>query len=175
MTVMQGEVTPQMIASYKGEKIPTLEEALLLVKSLDWKVNVEIKDHISNIGHESIAGDVCDMIRRLGMAESTILSSFQHEYLRQAAALLPEMPRAALVTEPRPQDAAAVCRDAAAVYYHPKHTLVLPDDVQTLRAQGILINVWTANSPDDMERAISLGVNAIITDYPRRLREMLSR
>lgn len=174
-TVESGEVTPAMIASYKGEKIPTLEEALQLVRDLDWRVNVEIKDHAENIGHDSIAEDVCGMIRRMGMAGRTILSSFQHAYLLRAAELLPEMPRAALVKEPRPEDAAAVCAAAASSYYHPKHTIVLPGDTDGLRARGILVNVWTVNTPEDMERAISLGVNAIITDYPKRLREMLSQ
>ena len=173
-TIASGDVTPAMAAAYKGEKIPTLEEALTLTQELNWQVNVEIKDQINAIGHDRIAKEVCALIERLGMKDKVLLSSFQHQYLSEAASYLPEMPRAALIENTRPEDAAAVCKAANAAYYHPKHTLLLPGDTEMLRAEGILANVWTVNSVTDMQRAINLGVNAIITDYPRRLRELLS-
>lgn len=173
-TVAAGEVTPETLQSYKGEKIPTLEEALRLVKELNWKVNVEIKDHEGAPGHDSIAREVCTLIREMGMAGSVILSSFQHRYLIEAAEYLPEMPRAALVKEPRPENAAVVCKEAKAVFYHPKQTLLQPGDVEALAREGILVNVWTVNSREDMERAISLGVHGIITDFPKRLYGILS-
>lgn len=173
-TVASGEVAPTVAASYKGEKIPTLEEALKLTKDLNWRVNVEIKDQINSIGHDRIAKEVCDLIKRLDMTDRVLLSSFQHQYLIEAAAYLPEMPRAALVENSRPEDAAAVCKAAKSGYYHPRHTLLLPGDTETLRAAGVLANVWTVNKVTDMQRAVNFGVNAIITDYPKRLRELLA-
>lgn len=173
-TIAVGEVSEEALASYAGEKIPTLEEALRLVRDLDWRVNVEIKDLSGHPGHERVARDVCALVDRMGMTDKVLLSSFQHEYLRQAADHLPAMPRAALVDKVRPENAADVCREAKAVFYHPKHTLVLPGDTDELRQQGILVNVWTVNKPEDMRRVIALGVNAIITDFPKRLREMLA-
>lgn len=172
-TVRAGEVTPAMAAAYRGEKIPTLREALELVRDLDWKVNVEIKDHAGGIGDATIARDVCALIRHLEVADRVILSSFRHAYLIQAAEYLPEMPRAALVEKNRPQDAVAVCVAAHAAYYHPGHTLLLPGDVETLRAAGVRVNVWTVNEPEAMQRAIDLGVHGIITDFPGRLRALL--
>ena len=171
-TVAAGEVSPETLQSYAGERIPTLEEALRLVKKLNWKVNVEIKDHEGASGHESIAEAVCSLVRELGMAESTVLSSFQHQYLIQAAKYLPEMPRAALVKEPRPENASAVCKAAKSVFYHPKQTILLPGDVEELAHEGIMVNVWTVNSVEDMERMVALGVHGIITDFPERLREL---
>ncbi len=173
-TVASGEVTPAMAASYKGEKIPTLEEALKLTKELNWRVNVEIKDQTNAVGHDRVAKEVCGMVRKMGMEKSVLLSSFQHQYLIQAADYLPGMERAALLDKARPQDAAAVCKAAKSAYYHPKHTLLLPGDTEDLRGAGILVNVWTVNKPEDMERSIKLGVNGIITDFPKRLREMLA-
>jgi len=34
------------------------------------------------------------------------------------------------------------------------------------------VNVWTVNEPQDMQRLIDLGVDAMITDHPRALREI---
>ncbi len=174
-TVAAGEVTPAMTASYAGEKIPTLEEALLLTRELHWRVNVEIKDHAGRSGHERITSDVTGLIRRLGMADMVLLSSFQHRYLREAADLMPAMPRGALIENTRPENAVAVCREAKSLFYHPRHNLVLPQDMAALREAGVRVNVWTVNAIEDMQRVFGLGVAGIITDYPKRLRELLER
>ena len=37
------------------------------------------------------------------------------------------------------------------------------------------INAWTINSPEDIQRAIDLGIDGIITDVPDKVREALER
>lgn len=39
------------------------------------------------------------------------------------------------------------------------------------RATGLRVAVWTVNAPDDIRRALDLGVDGIISDYPDRVRE----
>ena len=173
-TVASGEVTPDMLRAYAGEPVPTLKEALLLTRDLNWRVNVEIKDHAHRAGHDRITKDVVELIQRLGMTDRVLLSSFQHQYLREAAALLPEMPRGALIEKTRPENAVEVCRQAEAAFYHPRHNLIPAEDVAALDKAGVKINVWTVNTLDDMRRIIDLGVAGIITDYPKRLRELLA-
>ncbi|MCG8639349.1 MAG: hypothetical protein MI862_06420, partial [Desulfobacterales bacterium] len=41
--IKDGAVTPEMIAEFKNEKIPTLEQGLDLVTETDWQVNLELK------------------------------------------------------------------------------------------------------------------------------------
>ncbi len=172
-TVAAGEVSSDRLAAYAGEKIPTLEEALLLTKELDWRVNVEIKNHAGRPGHERITRQVTDLIRNLGMMDRVLLSSFQHQYLREAAELMPELPRGALIEEVRPENAVNICLAAKAAFYHPRHNLVTTDDMAALKTAGIAVNVWTVNDIEDMQQARARGVAGIITDYPGRLREML--
>lgn len=38
---------------------------------------------------------------------------------------------------------------------------------------GLKVHAWTVNDPDDMKRAITNGVDGIITDFPSRLRAIL--
>ena len=40
-----GQVHPSALAGFKNEKIPTLAQGLELTRSLDWQVNLELKDH----------------------------------------------------------------------------------------------------------------------------------
>ncbi len=171
-TVASGDVSPAMLKAYAGEKIPTLEEALRLTRDLDWAVNVEIKDHSRRPGHDRVTRDVTDMVRRLEMTDRVLLSSFQHRYLLEAAALLPGMLRGALIEGARPANAVDVCRGAGAVFYHPRHDLILPEDMAALDKAGVKVNVWTVNSPEDMRRAVDLGVAGIITDFPGRMRRL---
>ena len=192
-TVASGEVTPATLASYGGETIPTLEEALLLTKELGWRVNVEIKSHAGDPGHAVVTGEVVSLIKKLRMEEAVVLSSFQHAYLREAAALLPALPRGALVEKPSPgedpnlgrkagtaiveslsvDDAAAMCRDAEAAFFHPDKAYLNAAFVADLQGRGFPINVWTVNTPEDLRRMLEYGVHGIITDFPARLREMM--
>lgn len=41
------------------------------------------------------------------------------------------------------------------------------------REKGMSINVWTVNSPEDMQKAISTGIDLLTTDEPMKAREVL--
>jgi glycerophosphoryl diester phosphodiesterase len=49
-----------------------------------------------------------------------------------------------------------------------------PKDVADAHALGIKVLPWTVNERADMRMLIDLGVDGIITDYPDRLREVMS-
>ncbi len=57
---------------------------------------------------------------------------------------------------------------------HPNRHGGWPGGGNTLRGSGCpCASAWTVNEPEDMQRMIDLGVDAIITDYPDRLIELL--
>jgi glycerophosphoryl diester phosphodiesterase len=45
--------------------------------------------------------------------------------------------------------------------------------VQTIKAAGYSLFVWTVNEEEDMKRLINIGVDGIITDRPDRLQDLL--
>lgn len=45
--------------------------------------------------------------------------------------------------------------------------------VEAAHRGGLAVSVWTVNAVDDMDFALDLGVDAIITDHPERLRRVL--
>jgi glycerophosphoryl diester phosphodiesterase len=54
------------------------------------------------------------------------------------------------------------------------HALDLnPDAVAEAHALGLAVIPWTVNDPEDMERALALGIDGLITDHPDRLRGVL--
>jgi glycerophosphoryl diester phosphodiesterase len=192
-TIAAGEVAAADLALFRGEKIPTLEEALRLTKDLGWRVNVEIKSHSGLAGHAIVTHEVTALIEKMGMAESVLISSFQHVYLREAAALLPVTPRGALVEKPAPglgsptgrnagtavtssltaEEAAALCSAAKSAFLHPDKSFLDAAFAAALHDKGYAINVWTVNTPEDLRRMVEYGVHGVITDFPARLHAML--
>lgn len=188
-TVAAGGVSAGETEAYRGEKIPTLEEALRLTRDLGWRVNVEIKSHAGSVGHAVVTREVAALVKRLGMEEAVVLSSFQHSYLREAAALLPTMQRGALVERPTKgedpaagrkagtaiverlgvEEAVAMCRGAEAAFLHPDKAFLDAAFVAAVQGAGVPLNVWTVNTPEDMRRMLEFGVHGIITDFPARL------
>jgi glycerophosphoryl diester phosphodiesterase len=45
--------------------------------------------------------------------------------------------------------------------------------IKFAHASGIQLHVWTINDPAEMRRLLDLGADGIITDYPRRLAEVI--
>ncbi len=54
-----------------------------------------------------------------------------------------------------------------------RHNRISEEEVRLAAAYGYEIHAWTVNDRARMSTLIDLGVNAIITDYPDRLRELI--
>ena len=171
--IAAGEVDAATLKSFTGLPVPTLEQALRLTRSHNWAVNVEIKDHAHLIGHTTVTRDVLDLIRRLDMVETIIISSFQHQYLLECHELCPEMATGALVETTRPADPVALCRSLKVNAYHPDRLILAPGDLGALRDAGFAINVWTVNDMDEARKLVAEGASGIITDFPAACRKAL--
>jgi glycerophosphoryl diester phosphodiesterase len=50
-----------------------------------------------------------------------------------------------------------------------------PGYVARVHAMGHRVHVWTVDSEVDIKEVLALGVDAVITDHPRRVRRQLER
>ena len=60
-------------------------------------------------------------------------------------------------------------RELSALAIHPKFSTLNKKAIDKMHSAGFLIYSWTINSPKDIQRAIRLGVDGIITDFPDRV------
>jgi glycerophosphoryl diester phosphodiesterase len=166
--ISQGQISPSDATLYQGVQIPTLREALLYTQSNQWWVNVEIKDARGTFADALIVSEVVELVEALEMTDQVLISSFNHDYLRQVKALNPHIATGALSSR-SVRDPLDLMRSLDAQAFHPSLKITSPDQVQLLVENGYDVNVWTVNEIADMEKLINMGVTGIITDFPQRL------
>jgi glycerophosphoryl diester phosphodiesterase len=166
--IAAGAVTPTELATYRGEKVPTVREALLLTAEADWCLNLELKRLPSQLAHFPLVERVLALVDELGMPpDQVILSSFNHDWLRQAEALRPDIAVQALIgySLTAPLD----WGDLSFSTYNASSILITEEKIREVVAQGITVNLFTVNEEEDMRRFIAAGATGLFTDFPQRL------
>jgi glycerophosphoryl diester phosphodiesterase len=44
-------------------------------------------------------------------------------------------------------------------------------NIKKIQDAGFKVYPWTVNEPEDIKKMIEIGVDAVITDYPERIRQ----
>jgi len=161
-------------AAFAGERIPSLEEALdaLGTQAL---VNIELKG--TSLAADGLERQVVRIVRARHMAGRVIVSSFNPIRLWRLRWLAPEIPRGMLHGPDTPIFVRQlwflplVQPDAL----HPQNTLVDEAYMRRARRWGVRVNVWTVDDPAEAHRLLALGVDGLITNDPRTLREVVSK
>ncbi|MFN2234495.1 MAG: glycerophosphodiester phosphodiesterase [Anaerolineales bacterium] len=151
-----------------GERIPTLSEVLERFGGR-FLINIELKNYHSMFDKLPIV--VMKLVKSFNLAESVLLSSFNPFNLSRIHRHLPQV-KLGLITQPKmakswlwrlfPHDA-----------LHPYFNDVDQKLVTGLHTNYREVNVWTVDEPAEMRRLALLGVDSIITNYPKRAQEVL--
>jgi glycerophosphoryl diester phosphodiesterase len=161
----------------------TLERLVQLSQDYDRPVELHIETkHPTRYGG-LVERALLDLLARYGLASPVSRSvsrvtvmSFAATSLRRIHLMAPELPTVLLMarvplryrdgTLPPQIDIAGPSLDI--VKTHPRY-------VERVHAAGNRLHVWTADSPEDIAFVLGLGVDAVITNHPRRALRLLSR
>lgn len=165
-----GAVTPGELLEFTCAAIPTVREALLFTQDNDWRVNLEIKHLNPPLDKFPIVEKLLALIDEYKIDQDRlILSSFNHEYLRQIRRSRPDMVVQALVGDlPVSPD------NCTFQTYNAWSGMAGEQRIREFVARGFSINIYTVNSFEDMQRFIAAGVSGIFTDFPQRLKELIA-
>ena len=164
---------------FAGEAVPALGDVLALAAAAQvGRVYVELKGNRRR-DKQPLLDAVLKCIKQYKMERAATLLSFDHEIIRRAKAQARRLRTAATFAIPGRGELTArsiisaverAGADEAALHYG----LATRRTVATLRARGISVAVWTVNSKLVMRRMMALGVDAIMTNYPNRLADVLA-
>ena len=113
-----------------------------------------------------------EALRRHGLCDETVLSSFHEPILRRAAADAPDIARAFIFDARIAGDGLAIARANGCEAVHPQHGLVDEAMIARCRDAGLRVRAWTVNEPADVLRMMALQADGIVSDDTGRVREL---
>lgn len=160
--------------SFAGERIPTLTEVLELARGRVL-LNIELKkgDHgpYSMIDLEDRA---LDEIKKAKMEDRVLFSSFDTTAVARILEKDRRIPAALISRNPWNSPFDVMEGNRFSVLNCRMDTLN-PVNLKRARQEGVRIGVWTPNTEEEMEKFVSMEVDAILTNYPDRLIQLLQK
>lgn len=147
----------------KGEKIPSLEEAIDLLKKGKQTIAIEIKEP------DTLEG-ILKILMEEELSSKVIIVSFWHNVLKRIKEIEPEIKTGAILVG-RPIDAVSIAKAAKSELICLKHKFIDQELVVECHENDIEVNAWTVNEIEDIKRMKKLGVDTISSDYPDRVLE----
>lgn len=144
------------LATEKGEKIPTLEEALDFLDKKA-KILIELKEH----GFEE---KLLELIHERGLQKNVIIVSFIEDALKKIRALDKEVETGLIYVKHKNPIKAAL--ELKANYLLSLYRFTHTANVQKAHEKGLKVVVWTVNKPEEVAEYVKKGVDGIASDRP---------
>ena len=142
-----------------GEHIPTLEEVLKVAAG---KAGLMVELKIRGVAQQTV-----ETVREAGFRDPVIYASFLHDELKHVRTA---HPAASLMVLFSGLSRASVAR---AVTYGPyvglRHDKATRPLVDAFHRADLLVFVYTADAPSDIQHALSLDVDGVISNFPERI------
>ncbi|KXX70502.1 glycerophosphodiester phosphodiesterase [Flammeovirga sp. SJP92] len=140
--------------------------------------NIEIKRHpkYDNQFHPPVkefVGLVLTVISQFDIKERVCIQSFDIESLQEVHRVAPDMITVLLVENKKSFEENLQLLGFEPQIYSPYFEYVKADLVKKCHDKGIQLIPWTVNEEEDMLEMIQLNVDGIITDFPKRLRNVM--
>lgn len=169
-TISRGMVSPDDQELCLFQTIMTLPELLNWAKNARIPLNVEIKDQEGGRHDRIIVDTVLAAVASAGYAESTLISSFRHDYLRQVKKQMPEIAIGVLQEGEHPEDLLQYLAAMDAQAYHPDVKITTQELIREVRGEGFGVNIFTVNEQAVGRDLFSFGATAIFSDFPHHFR-----
>jgi glycerophosphoryl diester phosphodiesterase len=147
------------LVTEKGEKIPTLEEA---IDFLDKKVKILVE-----LKETDIEDTVINLIQEKRLESNVIIVSFIEEALRRTRDLNDKIETGLIYVKHKNPISAAL--ELRANYLLPLYRFTHAADIQRAHENGLKVIVWTINKPEEVQEYVKKGVDGIASDKPEIL------
>jgi glycerophosphoryl diester phosphodiesterase len=151
-----------------GETIPTLEKVLMEgMKQTDTRLFLEVKSSSSKERTVRSAEKIVEIVNEMGAQPWVFYIAFDYAVLKRIKQLIPSSPVAYLNGDVSPEQLKA--DKITGLDYHYNVFKKNESMIKEAREFGLSLNVWTVNSPEEMEIFINQNFEYITTDEPELL------
>lgn len=155
---------------YAGERIPHLDDAARIGTSATG-VFIEIKSPKNSPGVEQVVADALATNpdwQKLVTADKVKVLGFDEASNRIFSAIAPQIPLQQL-SSTVPDLATLESWDEFADSVGTNYRNLTAEQAANVKAAGMLIGVYTVNSPEAVQHSIDLGVDVVTTDFPEQV------
>lgn len=161
---------------FKGERVPTLRQVMELLPP-HVLLNIEMKTDGEPRPRKQIAlEEACILaIMEKKYEERTIVSSFDHSYLKRFHHLYPSIKTGVLYlpAENAGSSPSALVKQLGASAFICSKSQITRALIEDAHEQNIPVGCYTINTPQELEAAMKLDVDAVITNFPGMMRKAL--
>ncbi len=157
-----------------GENIPTLDAYLKLVASKpDTRLILEMKS-LSDLKREDLSAEkIVKALKKYDLVDRTDIIAFSINTCLAFKKLLPDSKIYYLNGDLAPKSIKKL--GFAGIDYSMDVLRKNPQWIKKAHDLGLEVNVWTVDTPEDLQYFIDAGVDYITTNYPERLQAMLKK
>jgi glycerophosphoryl diester phosphodiesterase len=150
---------------FSGEKIPTLEQALVFFLKNDLIMNLEMKIHHQH-QVQPLVEKVAEVLTQVNFpSEKLILSSLSKSALEHCHQIMPNI-RRGYVTKQNPLPILEKLKSMNLYSVHVHCEILNQEMAQKISQSGFKLATFTLNDPQQASKFRSWGVDMIITDKP---------
>ena len=154
-----------------GEKVPTLKQYLKQGKKGDIKLIFELKVHPAGERENEAVRKSVEMVKKMKLEDKVEFISFSLEACRQLAQMMPGCMVQYLNGKIPPKELKDM--GIMGLDYNYSNFEQHPEWVKEAHDLGMIVNVWTVNKEEMMQKMIGLGVDFITTDAPEKALELI--
>jgi len=169
--------------------IPTLREVYELFQGTDYVINVELKTSViaydgrdvTEVGTNGVLDNRCieekvhELTVEMGMEKQVIYSSFSHASVLKMQKYVTEEKTAILFSDGWLEVVKYGMQHNVGALHPALYYQELEEMVKEAHGKGMKVHVWTVNEEEYALKLRDMGVDAIITNHPGKMRELYAK
>lgn len=158
---------------FPRQTIPTMREYFELIAPTKLITNIELKTSVFE--YEGIEAKLVELVKEFGLEDRVWYSSFNHFTLERLQKIVPDA-KCGLLMDTWIRNVGQYAEDCGAASVNASSFFCCkPGLGEELHSHGVMLQAWTPNEKPVMEQLVANKVDVLITNYPDRAAEVLSR
>lgn len=155
--------------AFAGERIPTLAEALALLRGRA-RVMIEVKkESVTGDGASGIEARTIADVRRGGMEKDVALISFERRALLRCRDHAPGIARGHLFYRAEPAEVVSGAREAGCDFVMPEKGMLSDEIRDRAREAGLKMATWVVDDPEELRALARFDLFGVGTNRPGAL------